>query len=246
MGASLENKNPHVTKVAVLQKKVNKEDALNLLKNIAHSVSYLMKEYQFKVGSLVEFYPRDKKLLGMNVNKGMKIMLRLRNPEDEFQFLPRESIMGTMLHELTHNMLGPHDNKFYKKLDELSGRQWTIEQQGLFDTFLGNGRRLGGKPMKDRELMRRQRNQVIRSRGRKLGSSTGEERRRTPKAMAAIAAERRANDNRWCGDDKRDHNEEPSSEDLQVVVICDDIDDTSMKANEATIGNNDHEIIDLT
>lgn len=246
MGASPVNKNPHVIKVAVLQKKVNKEDALNLLKDIAHSVSYLMKEYQFKVGSLVEFYPRDKRLLGMNVNKGVKIMLRLRSPENEFQFLPRESIMGTMLHELTHNLFGAHDNKFYSKLDELRGRQWTIEQQGLFDTFLGNGRRLGGKPVRDRDLIRRQRNQVIRSRGRKLGSLTGEQGRRTPKEMAAIAAERRANDKKWCGDDKRDHSEEPSSEDLQEVIICDDIDDANLKADGASAANNGIEIIDLT
>ena len=139
------HKNPHIKKVAVLQCKPNQEGALNIIKEIARKVSFLMKENHLKVVSLVEFYPRDQRLLGMNVNHGLKIMLRLRCPTDEFQFLSMESILGTMLHELTHNLFGPHDKKFYDKLDELIGRQWVIEQRGLYDTFLGNGHRLGGR-----------------------------------------------------------------------------------------------------
>lgn len=221
MASDVVHKNPHVAKVAVLQRKPGKEDALELLKDIAHRVSYLMRENGFKVGSLVEFFPRDKRLLGMNVNRGMKIMLRLRNPRDEFQFLPRESIMGTMLHELTHNLFGPHDNRFYAKLDELMGRQWVIEQQGLFDTFLGHGRRLGGQNL-DTDAIRRQRNRIIGSRGTRLGSLTGEAAGRDPREMAAIAAERRANDSKWCGANSQRVIEQPSNEDLEVVVIDDD------------------------
>lgn len=238
MGSTEVHKNPHVAKVAVLQKKPGKEDALELLKDIAHRVSYLMRENEFKVGSLVEFFPRDRRLLGMNVNRGMKIMLRLRNPTDEFQFLPRESIMGTMLHELTHNLFGPHDNRFYAKLDELMGRQWVIEQQGLFDTFLGHGRRLGGQN-RDREMIRRQRNQLIRSRGTRLGSLTSEP-ARTPREMAALAAERRAKDNKWCGENSQNV-EQPSNEDLEVVLIDDD------DELEPAKSQHDHiEVIDLT
>lgn len=221
MASDVVHKNPHVAKVAVLQRKPGKDDALELLKDIAHRVSYLMRENGFKVGSLVEFFPRDKRLLGMNVNRGMKIMLRLRNPRDEFQFLPRESIMGTMLHELTHNLFGPHDNRFYAKLDELMGRQWVIEQQGLFDTFLGHGRRLGGQNL-DTDAIRRQRNRIIGSRGTRLGSLTGETAGRNPREMAAIAAERRANDSKWCGANSQRVIEQPSNEDLEVVVIDDD------------------------
>lgn len=240
MASQLVHKNPHVSKVAVLQKKPGKEDALELLKDIAHRVSYLMRENGFKVGLLVEFFPRDKRLLGMNVNKGMKIMLRLRNPSDEFQFLPRESIMGTMLHELTHNLYGPHDNKFYAKLDELMGRQWAIEQQGLFDTFLGRGRRLGGQN-RDREVIRRQRNQVIRSRGTRLGSLTSEKSSRSPREMAALAAERRAKDNKWCGENLQNV-EQPTNDELEVLVI----DEGNDSDSSVTPDNKAIEIIDLT
>lgn len=239
---SVDHKNPHVSKVAVLQKKPNREDALELLKGIAHSISYLMRENGFKVGSLVEFYPRDKRLLGMNVNRGMKIMLRLRNPNDEFQFLPRESIMGTALHELTHNLFGPHDNKFYAKLDELMGRQWVIEQQGLFDTFLGQGRRLGGTERRDRELIRKQRNRIVRSRGVRLGALTNEMSGRNPREMAALAAQRRAEDSRWCGQDKQDRIDQPSDKDLDVIII----DDEECIGNRERIKNDAVEVIDLT
>lgn len=239
---SADHNNPHVSKVAVLQRKPNKEDALQLLKDIARSISYIMKENGFKVGSLVEFYPRDKRLLGMNVNRGMKIMLRLRNASDEFQFLPRESIMGTALHELTHNLFGPHDNKFYAKLDELMGRQWVIEQQGLYDTFLGHGRRLGGSQRRQIESNRNQKRQVIKSRGIKLGSLTGERSNRTPREMAALAAQRRAEDSRWCGEDKQNRIDQPSDSDLEIVTIDDDED----VGGSATHKTDAIEIIDLT
>lgn len=189
--------NPHIQKVAVLQRKPSRDDALSLIKELAKRVSYLMKENRFRVGMLVEFCPKDKRLLGMNVNGGTKILLRLRNPNDEFRFLPMESIMGTMLHELTHNLHGPHDNRFYTKLDDLMARQWVIEQQGLFDTFLGQGRRLGGStrptPPQQLQLQRR----PPRCRGRKLGGSRAP--RGTPREMAALAAQRRAQDSKSCG-----------------------------------------------
>ena len=35
-------------------------------------------------------------------------------------FLPYESVLGTMLHELCHNVYGPHDAKFYKLLDTIT------------------------------------------------------------------------------------------------------------------------------
>ena len=48
-------------------------------------------------------------------------MIRLREPEDSSSFLPWESILGTMLHELCHIAIGAHSAEFYKLLDEL----WT-------------------------------------------------------------------------------------------------------------------------
>ncbi|EJS43484.1 wss1p [Saccharomyces arboricola H-6] len=245
------HKNPHIQKVAVLQRKPNREDALNLLKEIAHRVSFLMKENNFKVVSLVEFYPHDQRLLGMNVNRGSKVMLRLRCPTDEFQFLPMESIMGTMLHELTHNLFGAHDKKFYDKLDELMGRQWVIEQRGLYDMFLGSGQRLGGTPniRSNRYPMTGISTNmgIVRKRGKgvKLGtlspdSTPTTHRGRSPREMAALAAERRYKDDRWCGENKSNKDQiiSDNNDNLLELVVLDDEQDLP--------GDTNIEVIDLT
>ncbi|CEP61852.1 metalloendopeptidase WSS1 LALA0_S04e02168g [Lachancea lanzarotensis] len=215
-------KNAHIGKLAVMQRKPNRDYALAILKDIAHQVSLIMRENSFKVGQLVEFYPKNKRLLGMNVNGGSKIMLRLRQPFDEDQFLSREQILGTMLHELTHNVCGPHNATFYKKLDELTARQWVIEQRGLFDGFVGQGRKLGARPR-------------ARIPGRALGSgnvlgsaqngswkigSLDPQVRRSPREMAALAAEQRAQDAQWCGRPKVD--EEPEVQELEFIDLADD------------------------
>lgn len=48
---------------------------------------------------MTEFYPPERNLLGLNINKGQKICLRLRYSGDERQFLPVEEVTDTMLHE---------------------------------------------------------------------------------------------------------------------------------------------------
>ncbi|CAI1731064.1 hypothetical protein SEUBUCD646_0O03000 [Saccharomyces eubayanus] len=244
------HKNPHIRNVAVLQRKPNQEYALKIMKEVAHKVSYLMKENNFKVVSLVEFYPRDQRLLGMNVNRGLKIMLRLRCPTDEVQFLPMESIMGTMLHELTHNLFGPHDKKFYDKLDELIGRQWVIEQRGLHDAFLGNGQRLGGRPnvasSKYPMTGVSTNTGVVRRRGKgvklgtlSLGGQPSPNRSKTPREMAALAAERRYKDDRWCGEKKssKDQINDYNDDLLEIVVLDDEKEPSQTKRSE---------VIDLT
>ncbi|KAG0690735.1 hypothetical protein C6P40_001680 [Pichia californica] len=86
-----------------------------------------MHHYNFKIGLLCEMYPKDRCLLGLNVNRGQKICLRLRSPTDSKWFLERDEIVGTMLHELTHNWHGPHDAKFYKVLDELKDKYFEFQ-----------------------------------------------------------------------------------------------------------------------
>ena len=57
---------------------------------------------------------------GFNVNRGRKIALRLRQPHNEDDFIDEESITETMLHELAHNVRGPHDDEFFRVLDGLT------------------------------------------------------------------------------------------------------------------------------
>jgi hypothetical protein len=58
-------------------------------------------------------------LLGLNVNRGAEVKLRLRPDGRDHEFIPYEEVLDTMLHELAHNARGPHDAQFYKLWDEL-------------------------------------------------------------------------------------------------------------------------------
>ena len=57
---------------------------------------------------------------GLNINRGAEVKLRLREFDSTDKFLPYEAIVGTMLHELCHNDIGPHNAQFYKLLDEIN------------------------------------------------------------------------------------------------------------------------------
>lgn len=61
---------------------------------------------------------------GLNINGGggqtKEIKIRLRPHGSDSSFLPYESLVGTMLHELVHNVQGPHNAVFYKLLDEIT------------------------------------------------------------------------------------------------------------------------------
>lgn len=74
-------------------------EALVMLRKVASIVKPIMRQRDWKVGVLSEFYPEDRTLLGLNVNRGAKILLRLRHAGDQKQFLPLEQVVDTMLHE---------------------------------------------------------------------------------------------------------------------------------------------------
>lgn len=92
----------------------NVDDARKLLERIASQVLPICKARSWRVKLLKEMCPTNKGLLGMNVNRGMKIMIRLRMDTTANTFLPYEQLLDTMLHELCHMKIGPHDAKFYK------------------------------------------------------------------------------------------------------------------------------------
>jgi hypothetical protein len=63
--------------------------------------------------------PRNPTLLGLNVNRGVEVKLRLRRAGRDHDFIPYNEVLDTMLHELCHNERGPHDAQFYKLWDDL-------------------------------------------------------------------------------------------------------------------------------
>merc|ERR1719387_1286993 len=57
-------------------------------------------------------------LLGYNQNFGQKIVLKLRTDNTK-GFRQYHDLINTLIHELTHNVHGPHDDKFWKLFAEL-------------------------------------------------------------------------------------------------------------------------------
>eukprot|EP00842_Homolaphlyctis_polyrhiza_P001458 jgi/Hompol1/2312/HPOL_001971-RA len=178
---------------------------LALLKRVAAHVRPIMKSKGFRVGTLEEFYPSQSSLLGLNVNRGQTIRLRLRSAGNDRQFLNFEDIVGTMLHELTHNIHGPHDATFYRYLDDLIS-----EYEGLITSgsFQPDGKMLGGRSISPQDARlaaiqaiekRKRLNQLTQGSGQRLGGGKNLDRSLTPAQLAAAAAERRRYDNICCG-----------------------------------------------
>ena len=69
-----------------------------------------MQKHQFSVGTLTELAPHeDPTLLGLNVNAGQAIKLRLRTNDYE-GFRTYKEVRRVLCHELAHNVWGDHDN----------------------------------------------------------------------------------------------------------------------------------------
>ncbi|KAH8899316.1 WLM-domain-containing protein, partial [Thozetella sp. PMI_491] len=176
-----------------------------MLKKIASLVKPIMRARGWKVGELAEFYPDQQNLLGLNVNKGQKILLRLRYPSDRSLFLPIEQVTDTMLHELSHIVHGPHDAKFHALWNQLRDEHEGLALKGYTgEGFLSEGHRLGGRNIPMSEARRLARAQAERRRdmnkgsGQRLGGAVprpGSDIRR----VIATAAERRNRALQGCG-----------------------------------------------
>ncbi|KAL3425344.1 zinc metallopeptidase [Phlyctema vagabunda] len=130
-------------------------EALHTLKKIASLVKPIMRARNWKVGTLAEFWPDQQNLLGINQNRGQKICLRLRYPTDKNQFLPLEQVVDTMLHELAHNVFGPHDAKFHALWDQQRKEYAALISKGYTgEGFMSDGHKLGGRKIPRHEATR--------------------------------------------------------------------------------------------
>jgi hypothetical protein len=94
-------------------------NALSILNRLVERVKPIMDEYNLSIGTLKEFYDDDDdEHMGWNEGRGKVVMIRLREMADKSKFLPKEEIIDTMLHELTHNRYGDHDDDFESYLQE--------------------------------------------------------------------------------------------------------------------------------
>jgi hypothetical protein len=175
-----------------------------MLRKIASMVKPIMRQRSWYVNTLAEFYPQEHNLLGMNTNQGQIIQLRLRHAGDETQFLPFEQILDTMLHELTHNVHGPHNQHFHALWAKLREEQEALLRKGYTgEGFLSKGNRLGGRhvPMSEMRRLARAsaetRRNLTANSGSRLGG-TGILRSQDPREVIAAAAERRNRIDRGC------------------------------------------------
>ncbi|KAF3342529.1 hypothetical protein VdG2_09489 [Verticillium dahliae VDG2] len=115
-------------------------EALTTLKKVASLVKPIMRARRWRVGELAEFYPEQHNLLGLNVNRGQRILLRLRHPGDRAQFVTIEQVVDTMLHELSHIVHGPHDGKFHALWNQLRDEHMGLVMKGYTgEGFLSEG-----------------------------------------------------------------------------------------------------------
>ncbi|CAD6957491.1 unnamed protein product [Tilletia controversa] len=115
---------PYIAEYRALNRK-GSEQCLQILRRTGTLVKPLMVKHGWRLPLLAEFYPNDKSLLGINI-------------WDE------HVVMGCMLHELTHNVRGPHDSVFYAFLDKLKDEYQSICISGWSgEGFLVPGRTLG-------------------------------------------------------------------------------------------------------
>lgn len=102
------------------------EQARGVLEAIASDrrVLAVMKERKWYVPVLREMYPSGKVgvdpvcVLGLNVNKGAEIQLRIRT-DDLLGFRKMGVVMKTVWHELAHNVISEHTGEFYGLVSEL-------------------------------------------------------------------------------------------------------------------------------
>jgi hypothetical protein len=224
------------------------DEALKLLRSIGMTVKPIMIKHHWSLPLLVEIYPKQESLLGFNVNRGQKIALRLRQASNHQDFLDEESIVETMLHELAHNLRGPHDEVFFQHLDMLTMEWYELRRSGTSllagQGFLSEGVKLGNSngryidPVRARqkavemaENRRRLQEVMSSSGGSRLGGGGV-----TPVSSAAAraeAAERRRNITRNCPSSSTKETQIAAQEQeaqellhgIQVITIDDNDDD---------------------
>lgn len=218
----------------------NDTEAKSLLQRAANQVKPIMAKRQWAVPILAEFYPRARNLLGLNHNHGEKIEIRLRSPSNRSSFLQYESILGTLLHELVHIEVGPHNAAFYKLLDVLNKECdqliATDNDGNTSSDFVGQGRKAGdwasrnaprhqaGNRAVSAALKRQRVGAIMFNGGQRLGGSADIARLCDPREMALAAAERRLADETWCGSARENNDVVVDLDQIpdEVIVISDD------------------------
>ncbi|KAK0599652.1 hypothetical protein LWI29_007332 [Acer saccharum] len=202
-----------VWEIKALKRKPDEEEAKKILERIAKQVQPIMRKHKWRVKLLSEFCPNNASLLGLNVGGGVHVKLRLRRPNRDSDFYPFDQVLDTMLHELCHNAHGPHNANFYKLWDELRKECEELMYKGITGSGEGfdlPGKRLGGfsrqppvsslrKTALAAAEKRARLGYLLPSGPKRLGGDSTIMADLSPIQAAAMAAERRLQDDIWCG-----------------------------------------------
>ncbi|KAJ4881953.1 zinc ion binding [Raphanus sativus] len=264
-----------VWEIKALKKKPKEEEARKILEKVANQVQPIMTRRKWRVKLLSEFCPTNPRLLGVNVNRGVQVKLRLRKVNNDGDFLTYHQVLDTMLHELCHNVHGPHNASFYKLWDDLRKECEELMSKGITGTGQGfdvPGQRLGGssrQPLlsslrataaKAAEKRVRAGN-LLPSGPHRLGGDSSIMSDLTPVQAAAMAAERRFLDDIWCGSqsaealDEKENDGDACAEPVSVrETTCTSLNARSVKrsssCSNASNSSSSHQwgsdVIDLT
>ncbi|KAG2350923.1 WLM-domain-containing protein [Suillus weaverae] len=193
-----------------LKDRPHADRALLMLQRVATLVKPIMRKHGWILPLLSEFFPESPNLV--DVNGGEQILLRLRLPWAPDTFYEEDQVVRVMLHELTHNVNGPHDEIFYKFLAALEDEYDALVRSGYAgEGFFSPGHRLGSGVSHDppphlarlralEAAEKRQRvNGVLGGGGRLGGRRVTALQDMDPRELAAQAAERRKRDEIECG-----------------------------------------------
>lgn len=201
-----------VWEIRALKRKPRHDEAKQMLERIANQVQPIMRKHNWRVKVLSEFCPKRRQLLGLNVGAGVEVKLRLRRPDRELEFYPFDEVLDTMLHELCHNAHGPHNASFYQLWDQLRKECEELMAKGITGSGTGfdlPGKRLGGfsrqpplsslrKTALAAAEKRSRLNILLPSGPLRLGGDKKIMSALSPVQAAAMAAERRLQDDIWC------------------------------------------------
>lgn len=136
----------------------NQMTAIEILTSLANDagIRACMEKHRWTVGCLAEMYPKGNVgqdpvcVMGLNQNKGQKILLRLRT-DDLKGFRKILSIRKVLYHELAHNVHSEHDIPFFQLMRQIenecnshSSFSSTPSATAPSLAFVGGSGRLGG------------------------------------------------------------------------------------------------------
>ncbi|CEM25778.1 unnamed protein product [Vitrella brassicaformis CCMP3155] len=112
-----ESCDPYVVREIKTEGYRNDRKAMQMLRDATNLVRPIMCNRQWSVYLMREFKPSKKSLLGLNVNQGEEVKVRVRFNNDDF--VPYEQVIGTVLHELVHNSVRGHNSSFWDTYEDV-------------------------------------------------------------------------------------------------------------------------------